>query len=277
MSLETNPPKVAGMQRMLTTAWREIEAAIKLAWRPERDAALGCGHYGCVFRTASPGVVCKVTTDRTEFDFVTFAMALPWPAGIVRYYAVMDLQQQYLRRPVFAVWREEANRVGEHDRNHYAYKEFQRYHGIYRHAAGYVRKHEDRLDRLPEAALITAWDTIEIDDGVPSNRIEAPLHIQRQRGADGKAPFERLGTPIARLAAAIRLSRISLEMMSQTAYGYTVGEALLHYLDHGMLLADVHLQNIGHVNRDGHELLVITDPGHAVLLPAKLVADSVWL
>lgn len=267
--LESNPPKVAGMQRMLTTAWREIELAIKPEWRPDRDQALGCGHYGCVFRTVSPGVVCKVTTDRTEFDFVTFAMTLPWPAGIVRYYAVMDLQQQYLRRPVFAVWREEAEKVGEHDRSHYAYKQFAREHAIYRHAAGYVRKHEDRLERLTERDLEHAWDDVELDDGWTRG-------TDTGVGADGKAPFERMSTPNQRLAAALRLCRISLESMTGTAYGYTVAEALLHYLEHGMLLADVHLQNMGHVMRDGVETLVITDPGHSVLMPARL-AGSNWL
>lgn len=266
---ESNPPKVAGMQRMLTTAWAEIEQAIKPEWRPDRHQALGCGHYGCVFRTVSAGIVCKVTTDRTEYDFVTFAMAMPWPSGIVRYHAVMDLQQQYLRRPVYAVWREEAERVGEHDRNHYAYREFARNHAIYRHAAGYVRKHADRLERLRDADLERAWGDVEITDGWTRGTASGV-------GADGKAPFERMATPAQRMSAAIRLCRISLELMSGTAYGYTVAEAILYYLDAGMLLADVHLQNMGHVMRDGHETLVITDPGHSVLMPARLVGSN-WL
>lgn len=132
-----------------------------------------------------------------------------------------------------------------------------------------MRKHEDRLERLTERDLEHAWDNVELDDGWTRG-------TDTGVGADGKAPFERMSTPNQRLAAALRLCRISLESMTGTAYGYTVAEALLHYLEHGMLLADVHLQNMGHVMRDGVETLVITDPGHSVLMPARL-AGSNWL
>jgi hypothetical protein len=47
-----------------------------------------------------------------------------------------------------------------------------------------------------------------------------------------------------------------------------VGLALLGYLDAGVLVADVHEGNVGHVQRDGRDLVVITDPGHAAVLPS---------
>jgi hypothetical protein len=42
-----------------------------------------------------------------------------------------------------------------------------------------------------------------------------------------------------------------------------VGQALSYYLERGLLLTDVHAGNIGKITRDGCEVNVITDPGHA--------------
>jgi hypothetical protein len=41
----------------------------------------------------------------------------------------------------------------------------------------------------------------------------------------------------------------------------SVGEALAHYLENGILLADVHSNNLG---LDSEGEVLITDPGHAV-------------
>ena len=57
--------------------------------------------------------------------------------------------------------------------------------------------------------------------------------------------------------------------MANEPFGYEVGTALHDLLVDGeILLADVHLGNIGKVTRPdyGDGLVVITDPGHAVFL-----------
>jgi hypothetical protein len=50
----------------------------------------------------------------------------------------------------------------------------------------------------------------------------------------------------------------------------SVGMAMDFYLDEGIVLADVHLNNIGKVQEEDYDGLVtaITDPGHAVFLNA---------
>lgn len=49
----------------------------------------------------------------------------------------------------------------------------------------------------------------------------------------------------------------------------TAGEALLFYMDRGIVLADVHTNNVGFVVRGNQARAVVTDPGHAVFLTDK--------
>ena len=62
--------------------------------------------------------------------------------------------------------------------------------------------------------------------------------------------------------------------MENTNHASEVGAALGFYLNEGILLADVHRQNIGQVTRADSDYgpqtyTVITDPGHAVPLDRK--------
>jgi len=59
--------------------------------------------------------------------------------------------------------------------------------------------------------------------------------------------------------------------MRMTEAGLLIGGALRFYLSRGMLLADVHRNNIGEVVPKGYSdwELVITDPGHMVPLDRK--------
>jgi hypothetical protein len=66
------------------------------------------------------------------------------------------------------------------------------------------------------------------------------------------------------------------EVMEHTAENSTIGEALAFYLEHGILLADVHANNVGVATRppdddydDYHAMNVITDPGHMVPLQRR--------
>jgi len=60
--------------------------------------------------------------------------------------------------------------------------------------------------------------------------------------------------------------------MSQGFLGNTVGDALHFFIERGYVLADVHYNNVGIVDRpeDG-AVIAITDPGHAVPLKEHLV------
>jgi hypothetical protein len=70
------------------------------------------------------------------------------------------------------------------------------------------------------------------------------------------------------LAASLRACGVLAEMMGSTATSDLVGQALEYYLDQNVLLADVHANNVGLVEREDYTkpIWVITDPGHAVFL-----------
>lgn len=241
-------------------AWLPIEAPDSPGGRRKTFSELGCGHYGCVFATSNPGMVFKISTDASEVEFVKAAMKLgEWPTGIVRYMAVLDLAGSHRKRPAFVVWREEAFDVGRIGigPNPNAEREFKRYHDSYRNAAGYVREVSTRpgfAARLAEAKAKSdwAWDNVTWEDGITARLVQYSAS--------------------QRLAAALRICAICFELMEHTDYAPDVGSALGFYLDRGILLADVHMQNIGRVTRDDPDgygpqtFIVITDPGHAVFV-----------
>jgi len=65
--------------------------------------------------------------------------------------------------------------------------------------------------------------------------------------------------------------RMAVLLQTETVAGKHVGEALAFYQKQGVLLSDIHLNNIGRVPRPalGGYIWAITDPGHAVPLDAR--------
>lgn len=269
-----NPPWA---NRLINENWQAIASEVKdPTWLPvdapdspggkrKTFSELGCGHYGCVFATYKPGMVFKISTDASEVEFVKTAMKLgEWPTGIVRYMAVLDLVGKHRKRPAFVVWREEAFDVGKIGvgPNPNAEREFKRYHDAYRNAAGYVREVSTRpgfAARLAEARANAewTWDNVAWEDGLTRVIPRSPKFM--------------IYATSHRLAAALRICAICFELMEHTDYAPDVGSALGFYLDRGILLADVHMQNIGRVTRDKdgygpQTFIVITDPGHAVFV-----------
>lgn len=252
----------------------------------------GCGHYGCVMPTSVPGVVVKLSSDPTEAYFIAAALQLGFDyenAGIVQYYAVYQLANAFHRkRPLFVIWREEAYDLGfplEATRSyglmpadaHWRVtrdKELLRLLDSFKFFAAAVRtqlegtakRGNDPYALVTEAktnALMDwAWNYVDAD---------AALKVGRQQ------PMARQGHAhlrgVQRLAANLRACSLIAEWMGNTDGSDTIGRALEFYLDSGLLLADVHGDNVGKVERhddiyDG-EVRVITDPGHAVPLERR--------
>lgn len=271
----------------LTANWAEIQrAAPDPAWMPvelpgstvkrRQLDELGCGHYGCVFATHAPGIVLKISSDPSEAEFVKAAMKLDmWPDGIVRYHGILDLTGSFRNRPLFLIWREEAFDIGflrsvncRAARNPNSCQEFGLYHEAYRNAASYVRAASTksgwaaaRTRARAEAAQDWAWNQVTWEMGC----------YPRDHRA-GRPPFMAVPAPY-RLAAALHICDMAFQMMANTDYATAVGDALRFYLEQGILLADVHFQNIGKVRRDEgyglEEQVVITDPGHAVFVEPR--------
>lgn len=275
-------PAPAWTVRFLTEHWNTIVKGSMPAWMPvELEGStprrrsfdsLGCGHYGCVFRTHTPGLVMKISSDQSEAIFVKAAVKLgDWPDGIVRYQAILDLPGSHRNRPVSIIWREEAYEIGvisspQFEKNPRAAQEVQRYHSAYMNAARVVREMSTKPNwpkMLVEAKRFEewAWNHVIWEDGErrTTSGTASGLAFMRYRGGQ-------------RLAAALRICAICFEMWENTDSRSEIGAALGFYLDHGILLADVHYNNMGKVTREvpgwGEQVYdVITDPGHAVFLP----------
>lgn len=242
--LVENPPWLA---RAITDNWSKLEREIPADWLPELGkmkatgrgnqiraelVQYGCGAYGCVVPTAGdPAVVCKITQDTTEVDFVQKILPKVSPPGITVYFATLDLGTvRVSRRPhrVFALWREAATKIGEISAD--AQKRLGTAHKISDHIYGILAESPD------PHALYT----------------EALTHPRSGPAADLAENFIDLTHAWRGLAEHPEL--------------HAVGDALLSFLHAGVLVADVHGGNVGYVSRD-RELLVITDPGHAAVLP----------
>jgi len=258
----------------------------------------GCGHYGCVMPTSDENVVAKITSDATEAVFVSAALGLGFgeeTEGIVRYYGVYELPNEHRGRKTFILWREAATEVGlptqmrrearrfvvwREGRTQYidrevepprAYSDYEisridnlrRYLGLFKDFAGAardaLRRVADPFAMLDEAKRLEdwAWDRgAQID-------VEAPRGIRHQA-----VPRDLENVKGAyRVALALRLCDVVAELMQNTDGSDLIGSTLRYYLGEGILLADVHANNVGKVERTSG--WVITDPGHAVGLEER--------
>jgi len=294
-SYAPNPPWV---DRILNKRWDAI-----LAVAPERGGVpvmpefssqtrtgkmqfeeLGCGHYGCVIASTEPGIVFKVTSDASEAAFVAVASQMDdWPVGMVAYYGLYELPDKYRKRRTFVLWRQEAENIGElmFESGEVAERYKKKYHWTsikefkknLSHFLFASKKMHEQLKRSKNPAKF-------LEDVREQQDIAWRLHINDQAYRDTKplyygAPsFEEVRSyHKGALAFALRqiLVKQLATVMGSTHAGSLVGEALDHYINEGILLADVHFNNIGEVQPENYTSLelVITDPGHMVPLDPK--------
>lgn len=294
-SMQPNPPWV---NAILATFGDRMEAVVGPALMPPRLPGrkpawqeYGCGHYGCVFPTHDKGIVMKVTSDPAEAAFVAAAMRLgDWPDGIVRYHHLFELPERYRGRRTFALWREEATDVGalrthvyspglpwERKSTNIDYDtreeiRFAKRLGVFKDYAAVVRdtwkRATDPMKLASEVAKLEnwAWNTVDVDAVDDPGPGGSPTNVVgRWKGAQ-------------RAAAALRVCRYVGEMMGSEPGGPYVGEALDFYLDQGLLLADVHRNNVGKVLRpdfSSSQFWAITDPGHMVPLVSEFFTVDV--
>lgn len=213
----------------------------------------GCGHFGCVLPTATPGLVLKITSDLSEAMLVAKLIGIrEMPEGLVRYESVVMLEGKYRGRPTFAIWREEAHDVGfllgKLPTDPYQLRiqrEFVSNLMSFRRHARVVFKYVDQAD-----------DQVAAVKRIQENMERAWTLVRN--GAVG-----RYVGPIRAAMSAVHCEDIAMTMENEP-FAYHVGAALGRLLEEGMILSDVHLGNLGKVRRsdgDERELVVITDPG----------------
>jgi streptomycin 6-kinase len=121
--LRQNPPWVTGA---IARAYENLSDKIPPAWLPrlsdvraDRSTMLsklteyGCGAYGCVLPTLDPEVVLKITTDETEAEFAAELSADLAAAIVVEYKMVVRLSAEHEGRPIYLLWRQSAEAVGQ--------------------------------------------------------------------------------------------------------------------------------------------------------------------
>lgn len=226
----------------------------------------GCGHYGCVMPTNTPGLVMKITTDQTEAAFVAAYLSMKpngRPVGIVPYHKLLAIRSESrLKRPVFVLWREEAQHLGadgirawikngarEFERDYYSksFKKVMHLVGNCLDAARMVREYT----HFKEARTIIVGGVRRMDEAW-------------QLGGPPR------GDRALQVAWYLNVFRQNAEQMTTEPMGNYVGQGLVEAFDAGLLLADVHLNNIGMPTGKLAEEIgmtpIITDPGHAIAL-----------
>lgn len=238
----------------------------------------GCGHYGCVMPTEQPELVFKLTTDIAEAAFVRAALHLgDFPPGMIRYYSVYQLAGlQHRKRPLFALWRQEATEVG----NAVMYSEWMR-----------ADNYEKRLRREGSTLLANAkWGAGDFRDWLQKNHpyesvqkwedwawdVVANNTEVLERSPMGPEYVKVLRLPellkrfrgAQRAAVGLRVFDACVELMESNALVYTIGQAMRFYREHAIVLADVHANNVGLATHEDFDkpIVTITDPGHAVFL-----------
>ena len=249
----------------------------------------GCGSYGCVMPTSEPGLVMKLTSDVSEAWFISRARSLDYIGGIVEYKKIFALPTQHKGRPLFVLWRTEARYIGDwsYTTHHHddrtaagsyqpsAYSRrvaaeantqlnaFMRWawiarayiHPMLRAAEKQTSAHAV-LERREEF-LARLWGVYESSERAED--VSVGLFDGHSRGA-----VERL-RGVKKVGVALQTCLHIADAMQGNPSLVNVGAALGHYLENGILLADVHHNNLGlSTDPDAGSEAIITDPGHAV-------------
>jgi len=228
-----------------------------------------CGHYGCVFPTSRKDRVFKVTSDPTEAQFIALATLMgDFHPGLVRYYNIARISGAHDGKPVYAIVREACESVGK-IKVHAAdqkYKFLREAYGslieclkAFKDAAKDVRKilreSTNPSSLLTQAARPNAGKASQVE--VTPITVKLVYHVEEP-------------SPEEQFAASIKACLALAGVMQENPLGGFIGSALQFYTEHGLLLADVHLGNVGLARREGTMQWIITDPGHLVRIRSDL-------
>lgn len=211
------------------------QSVIKRSYLPlyedDRPVLLGCGCYGCVYKTKSKNVVLKVTTDLRETKFVIAAMNLgEWPEGLVQYYQIIVLDSTVIkdRDQICALWREKAFFVGK------------------------ISVHNMSKDLRTLLSIISRCKYL-------SDVIRYYDHFSTSPNFDNMRPAPK----------SVILQEYLDITESNVGEFNSILHAMNWYARHGILFGDLHLGNIGSVRRkenDNKYVWAIIDPGESVFV-----------
>lgn len=219
----------------------------------------GTGAYGVALPTRRPGWVLKLTTDASEAQFASAALAHePWPAGVVRYHAAVALPATRQGRKVFALWREEAS-------------------DLELFWSPMETEELRAFTELTKLALTPAYQAIARSDGVATRRAVARAagtfarRVDPAVTSDPDALFDALNDAgreglVTQAGYGLAAAREIARAWQQHPLAGDIAAAMLVYDSHKIYLADVHYDNLGVVRRGRSEVVAIRDPGRAIFL-----------
>lgn len=237
-----NPPWVT---QLLANAYESLEERIRPDWLPKLTSVkastlrgskqvvmkaemkeYGCGAFGCVLPTLDDSVVLKLTSDDTEAQFAREIAGTLVAPICVRYYDVLETNQEFEGNKVWLLWRDSANHVGDL----HALGDMQ----------GDVAKHLVNEQHMAASFVLTKiWSKRARGRGT-NKEVAAHLKIWRRRVED---IVRQAAKPVADLFDGV----------------------LQVFDEQGIFIGDVHSGNVGMVTQDGVQRWVITDPGHVVV------------
>ena len=258
----------------LTLAKASLAAALKK--KPKGWREYGAGHYGVVYPTNTVGLVIKITTDPTEAAFTAAYLSMKpnqRPVGVIRYHSIVRLpQESKSRRPVFVLWRDEAQYVGPSalksewlptmkDNGYFSRSLRSTEVGIVniKKCGDDFRNWALKAGTEKVVAAVAARDAVWQRYDIPQDQIEYGRTAARLKGTDKGAYILN------------RVKALCDELQNEPV-GIDIGRALDDLMGEGLLLCDVHLNNIGTPHPavkdklDMSGYLLITDPGHAIAL-----------
>lgn len=309
--MANNPPWA---DKLLNENWDAIQAAMRdrglpLEWLPTHSHGrtkvhpskeLGCGHYGCVYATDAPDVVCKVTTDASEAAFIGIVKNFEkagelLPPGLVRYFDILALKGKRGKRDAFILWREEAfgffggtggipkdflpNDPNEPYRKQ-LWRRFEKHLSDFLTGGRIVREVIQRHKKRTQTEKY--WDYAE-EGQFPFRTaywdwVEGQFRAMDEHWAEfnevlyGGASAYSYIQPRHSLYLAFKLYMLfdtAMNMANEQGSHY-IGETFKFFFDKRIILADVHMANVAFVCRyeDDYssDVPIIVDPGHAVFL-----------
>jgi len=278
--MKSNPPWA---DKALSSIYDRLSDHVDSKWLPvpvgkKKFKEFGCGHYGCVYPTSTPGIVCKITSDVSEAAFVAAYHKIgKKPEGIVTYYDVLKIAgASHRKRPVFVLWREEVQPVTFHAFmvGNSSYTEVENAlvgAKIVAHNARIallgIKDANKRIARAQEA--LKRMDDVAGWDGI-GNSVYVGSRIRSFRSTAEYTDSYRKRMPKDRFLAWAFYMFSQFTDNLDMSFGISAGTALRFYFDKGLLLADVHTANVSLALPDpdypNDKNWVISDPGHAVAL-----------
>jgi len=294
--------KGGSIEDFIMKNWNFIEGVLgerAMPNTPLGDHTLGSGMYGSVFSSKSPSLVFKVTTDKTEGKFIEALLPLikekksseKGLVGLVKYYGIIMFPMPNSKHKIYMLvrekvlhpgyrgimsfyidrlWRERILRKDTYDRDMKKLED----------NGHNLREYMERLASLGGGFFFLMkkmkWKSREFQGGLHRGLLikrtdeEWENHYITYRHYHAKWSRQPEGVQVklfvGLLAQQARMMRDGVWVVPHDRgkfwMGKLIGRTMSYLLRNGIVIADLHEDNIGLVLRE--EEPVIMDPGHAI-------------